>query len=57
MPVTIDEVSAEIAPVGEGTPVASNSRNSSGEPREVEMRKAMDTHCYMAVRAARLRAD
>ena len=56
MPVTIDEVTAEVAADREATPASSSENQNRGLPeRELRRHRELQNHC--AIRAARLRVE
>jgi hypothetical protein len=58
MPVSIDEVTAEIEPARAGPPASGAGGAAAGPVSpEVERRRMMETLACIEVRAARIRAD
>ncbi len=57
MPVTIDEVTAQVDPTQATTPPSepSNSQNQQSQVMELRLQRELQNH--LAVRAARLHAD
>jgi hypothetical protein len=57
MPVSIDEVTAEVEPERPAAAPGASTQSNSAPAREVEVRKHGDLHRHLECRAARVRAD